>query len=116
MRNAKPSRVAIIGGGIAGLTCAQTLRPLAPHVEVVVYDTGKHDVGGRCSSKRVAMAVAGGQESLLFDHSAQYVSGPVSENDPFKNILNDWIRMGHVRCVTLYFNLCMANVFSFVDN
>jgi hypothetical protein len=41
MRSAnKPSRVAIIGGGVAGLTCARTLQRLAPNADVVVYDTG----------------------------------------------------------------------------
>jgi predicted NAD/FAD-dependent oxidoreductase len=45
-----PWKVAIIGGGIAGLSCAQVLSKA--QFAVTVYDTGRLRVGGRCASRR----------------------------------------------------------------
>ena len=39
---------AIIGGGISGLVCANRLRELG--LRPVVFDTGRRECGGRCSS------------------------------------------------------------------
>jgi len=41
----------IIGGGVAGLALAYGLSQHG--MKSVVFDTGKHTVGGRCSSKLV---------------------------------------------------------------
>eukprot|EP00961_Rhodomonas_salina_P091122 1226531-Rhodomonas_salina.1 len=55
-------RVAIIGGGIAGLVCANRLQQLG--FEPFVYDTGKKAVGGRVSSRVLSVPTVGsGDES-----------------------------------------------------
>lgn len=61
-RNGKTRSVAVVGAGIAGLTCARTL---ADHgFEVTVFDKAR-SVGGRTSTRRV-------EPDLAFDHGAQY--------------------------------------------
>lgn len=72
-------RVAIVGGGIAGLACAKELQVLG--LNPVVFDTGVHAPGGRCSSRALTVdgTDAGGQpkkQRLLLDHSAQFLSVP----------------------------------------
>ena len=57
-------KVAVIGGGISGLACARRLQQLG--TEAVVFDTGKHAPGGRCSSRQWAGRVV--------DHAAQYLT------------------------------------------
>jgi predicted NAD/FAD-dependent oxidoreductase len=64
------SRVAIVGGGISGLSCARKLASYG--IEAVVFDTGKKAAGGRCSSRYVD--TIGKDTSMIFDHSAQYFS------------------------------------------
>jgi renalase len=56
-----PSRVGIIGAGVAGLTIAVYLTE-AGH-RAVVFDKGR-GVGGRTSTRRA--------EGVTFDHGAQY--------------------------------------------
>ncbi|MEO0815401.1 MAG: FAD-dependent oxidoreductase, partial [Myxococcota bacterium] len=57
----KPPRVAIVGAGMAGMSCARTL---ADHgVPVTVFDKGRGP-GGRMSTRRA--------EPHVFDHGAQY--------------------------------------------
>ena len=58
------TRVAIIGGGISGLACGREL--VRGGVDVVIFDTGKRTVGGRCSSRKSA--------GMLIDHSAQILT------------------------------------------
>ena len=38
----------------------------------VVFDTGKRDVGGRCSSRKLILA--GTSNAIILDHSAQFFS------------------------------------------
>lgn len=47
---APPPRIAIVGAGIAGLTCALTLKDQG--VTATVYDISKHRVGGRMVTER----------------------------------------------------------------
>ena len=54
-------RVAVIGGGITGLTCARALAD-AGHA-VTVFDKGR-GVGGRLATRRT-------DDGLRFDHGAQ---------------------------------------------
>ena len=58
-------KVAIIGGGISGLSCARRLQVLG--IESVVFDTGKKNTGGRCSSRN--LQVDG--QTYITDHSSQ---------------------------------------------
>ena len=49
-----PARIAIIGGGLAGLTAAYELRKA--RIEVTVYEANTQRLGGRCRSNRSAFA------------------------------------------------------------
>lgn len=60
-------RIAIVGAGIAGLSCADTLSA-AGH-EPVLFDKGRGP-GGRMSVRRVVV----GDRTITFDHGAQYFS------------------------------------------
>ena len=59
-------RVAIVGGGISGLSCARRLQLLG--IESTVFDTGKKAIGGRCSSRN--LQVDG--RTYVTDHSSQF--------------------------------------------
>lgn len=59
-----PPRVAVVGGGIAGLTCARELRLRGCDALVLEADDR---LGGRCSSRRTRVG--------LFDDGAQCISG-----------------------------------------
>lgn len=59
-----PPRVAVVGGGIAGLTCARELRLRG--CEPVVFEADDR-LGGRCSSRSTRVG--------LFDDAAQCISG-----------------------------------------
>ena len=69
--------VAVIGGGISGLVCANRLKQLGVS-NVVCFDTGQRACGGRCSSRvlRVGNPAAGGTiddaVQHICDHAAQY--------------------------------------------
>ncbi len=75
-------RVAVIGAGVAGLTCARTL--LDHNVDVVVFDKGKSP-GGRLASRRT--------EDLAIDLGAQYFT--VKERR-FERIVASWREDGVV--------------------
>ncbi|GAB5030614.1 fad nad-binding oxidoreductase family protein [Nannochloropsis oceanica] len=71
-------RVAVIGAGISGLACSRELK--AQGMDVLLFDTGRLAPGGRCSSKTVV--IDGGKTNVLFDHSAQFLSAPISPSPP----------------------------------
>lgn len=78
-------QIAIIGAGIAGLSCAQALAA-AGH-RVALFDKGRGP-GGRMSTRRVE---AGGA-TLRFDHGAQYFT----VRDPaFRDQVARWAAAGH---------------------
>jgi photolyase PhrII len=56
-----PSRVAVIGAGLAGLMCARTLHD--HHLDVTVFEKSR-GFGGRCATRR--------DGPWQFDHGAQY--------------------------------------------
>ncbi len=60
-----PPRVAVVGGGMAGLTCARELR--LHGCDPVVFEADAR-LGGRCSSRSTRVG--------LFDDGAQCISGP----------------------------------------
>ena len=89
--NSNKSSVAIIGGGIAGLSCAQHLQCSGSY-SPTVFDTGRLRPGGRCSSRYPndePKDRSQNQSSILsqytFDHSAQIlvVPGVRGANDGF---------------------------------
>ncbi len=85
---ARRARVAVVGGGIAGLTAASHLARAG--CDVVVYETGRGP-GGRTSTRR------GGPErpEWQWDHGAQYFSCKEPDG-PFRPILEEWIAAGCV--------------------
>jgi len=79
-------RVAVVGGGIAGLTAASRLARQG--CAVTVYETGRGP-GGRTSTRRAGPDGQGWQ----FDHGAQFFSA----KDPhFKTIVDEWVAEGIV--------------------
>ena len=72
-------KVAIVGGGISGLSCARRLQALG--IESTVFDTGKKATGGRCSSRN--LQVDG--QLYVTDHSSQFFT---ASSDRFKVDLN----------------------------
>ncbi len=77
------STVAIIGAGVAGLTCARELATAG--FKVTVVDKGRSP-GGRTATRRK-------EPGLEFDHGAQYFTA----RDPrFQRVTADWIQRGVV--------------------
>ncbi len=74
----RPSRVAVVGAGIAGLATARRLA--RESIEVVVFEKAR-GVGGRASTRRL--------ESEAFDHGAQYFT---CRSEPFRRQVEDWCR------------------------
>ena len=79
---ATPLRAAVIGAGLAGLTCARELRRAG--LEVTVFEQSPA-VGGRLATRWTEI---GG-----FDHGAQYC---VARSGAFSSELEDWQRAGVV--------------------
>lgn len=76
MKSLKP-KVAIIGAGIAGLTCANHLA--AKDIPATVFEKSK-GVGGRTSTRRL-------EPNLSFDHGAQYFT---VRNPILQRFVNHW--------------------------
>jgi photolyase PhrII len=77
---AAPRRVAVIGAGLAGLTCARTL---ADHnIDVTVFEKSR-GLGGRCATRR--------EGPWRFDHGAQYFTIRDSRLLPY---IHSWQHQG----------------------
>jgi photolyase PhrII len=77
---ADPPRVAVIGAGIAGLSCARTL---ADHAyDVAVFDKGRSP-GGRMATRRA--------DGFEFDHGAQYFT---ARDACFRRHVESWRQDG----------------------
>ena len=76
-----PPPIAIVGAGLAGLTCARALH--ARGVPLHIFDKGRGP-GGRMSTRRHG-------EALRFDHGAQYVT---ARSEAFRAQLQRWVAAG----------------------
>jgi renalase len=74
--------VAIVGAGLAGLSCAQALAERG--VDSVLFDKGR-GAGGRCSTRQTG--------KLRFDYGAQYFT---ARDSRFETQLTDWRTRGIV--------------------
>jgi len=74
-------RVAVIGAGLAGLSCARVLRQAGCFVEVFEKD---RIIGGRLATARVG--------STTFDHGAQYV---IARSKRFAEYLNEMVNTSY---------------------
>jgi renalase len=82
----RSARIAVLGSGISGATCASILKG-AGH-SVSVFECGR-GVGGRTSTRRTR-----DDNKFAFDHGAQYMGTP--ESTEFEAALKDWIKNGFV--------------------
>jgi hypothetical protein len=81
--------VAVVGSGISGLMCAQTILRQSPGAKVVVYEWGRGP-GGRTARRRVMV----NGTSVSFDHAAPFFTAATSS---FRDgILKDWHERGIV--------------------
>ena len=82
MSKNKLQKVAIIGGGMAGLVCARDLVDAGR--EVTVFDKSR-GLGGRICTRR--------QNEMRFDHGAQYFT---TTSPAFEAAVEEWVRAGAV--------------------
>lgn len=75
------TRIAIVGAGIGGLTCARRLAQAG--VSVQVFDKGR-GVGGRMSVRRT-------ENGGVFDHGAQYFT---VRDERFREQIQRWLKEG----------------------
>ena len=111
-------QIAIIGGGIAGLSCAQTLANSGWSGGITVFDTGRLRPGGRCSSRFVGdrpsdddsdkpVGATSGPilSKQIIDHAAQILTVPQSggsnnKSPPFQKFqeqVDQWEKDGIIR-------------------
>lgn len=76
-------RIAVVGAGVSGLTCASTLKARGAHV--VVYETARRP-GGRAATE---ITPAGS-----FDHGTQYFTAHSAD---FENLVAEWCGDGLVQ-------------------
>jgi renalase len=79
-------RIAIVGAGIAGLSCAETLQ--AGGHAVVLFDKGR-GAGGRMATRRVTTSSG----DVAFDHGAQYLT---TRTPDFAAAMKSWASAGVV--------------------
>ncbi len=74
-------RVAVIGSGLAGLSCARVLRRAGSFVEIFEQE---RTIGGRVGTARLGI--------VPFDHGAQYIT---ARSDRFKAYINELVGAGY---------------------
>lgn len=84
--NSSPCRVAIVGAGMAGMSCASYLQERG--CVVSLFDKGRGP-GGRMSTRRISHD----GEEFHFDHGAQYFT---AENAGFARQIRQWSECGVV--------------------
>eukprot|EP00242_Pyramimonas_sp_CCMP2087_P002796 CAMPEP_0198228740 /NCGR_PEP_ID=MMETSP1445-20131203/113756_1 /TAXON_ID=36898 /ORGANISM="Pyramimonas sp., Strain CCMP2087" /LENGTH=411 /DNA_ID=CAMNT_0043909159 /DNA_START=303 /DNA_END=1538 /DNA_ORIENTATION=+ len=80
-------KVAVVGSGVAGLTCASEL--VKRGFDVSVFEQGR-GVGGRMSTRRVTLE---DKTELQFDHGVSYFT---CSSPHFQDILAEWVEAGVV--------------------
>lgn len=83
-----PLEVAVVGAGMAGLSCARRLADAG--MKVMVFDKAR-GAGGRMATRRVDDPQVG---SFGFDHGAQYFT---AHSAAFQHTVQSWIDAGVVR-------------------
>ena len=76
-----PSRVIVVGAGLAGLMAARELT--AAGSQVTIIDKGR-GVGGRMATRRVESSAG----TAIFDHGAQFFT---ARSDEFRRLVDQWI-------------------------
>ena len=84
--NAQQKNIAVIGAGMAGLTCATALQ--AAGYNVTVFDKGRGP-GGRMAARRAEVE----GETISFDHGAQYFA---ATTEAFAEQIAEWAAAGVV--------------------
>ena len=74
-------RVAVIGAGLAGLSCARVLRRAGAYVEIFEQDKV---IGGRVGTTRIGV--------VPFDHGAQYIT---ARSERFKSYIDELASTGY---------------------
>lgn len=72
--------IAIIGAGVAGITLARALAPLA---DVTIFEKSR-GLGGRMANRR--------REGFAFDHGVQYFT---ARSPAFRSVADDAVKAGH---------------------
>ena len=91
------TRVAIVGGGIAGACCASLLsNSFKSRVDVVVFDQGRRGPGGRASHRAVKDGVVVGDDlvdklALHFDHGLQFFR---ADSAAMQDLVAGWVAKG----------------------
>merc|ERR1712176_1014289 len=77
-----PKQVAVVGGGLAGMLCADSLA--SKGFDVKVFDMGRRASGGRASVRHT-------QEGYFFNHGLQFMK---IRNDQLLERAAEWERAG----------------------
>lgn len=94
------SSVAILGGGISGLSSAYYLARMAPATTKIILIEGKERVGGWIQSRRVAPDQSREQASTTAESSVLFEAGPRSlrPNGATGAILLEMVKQGTYLC------------------
>lgn len=86
----RPLNIAVVGGGLSGLTCATKLLEVLQHAKATVFDMGVRGPGGRASTRR--------QNGMQFDHGLQFMKlrkGNLKGDDTATNDLRSLLSLWH---------------------
>lgn len=87
------SSVAVVGAGVSGSVCAQTLSKAG--VNVTVFDQGWTAPGGRTSGRQATVTGPLGAASVRFDQGCQFFR----HTPGMQPMIDEWLAAGEVCCV-----------------